>query len=155
MHCRTSSPSETLTFRFRQVRTGSKVAVTFSDFCSFQHKCHLWSLLEYQCNSGSRNIIFYHIIPGKHKMLSKLATQSFNILRLIARNPNFLRPKVPYFNVSRLSRLHEVICIYVFRHTSLFMPLYRNIFLYMGIYAYCLWIWKSESMMNQLTNWHG
>ena len=43
--------------------------------------------------------------PGKHKMLSKLATQSFNILRLIARNPNFLRPKVPYFNVSRLSRL--------------------------------------------------
>ena len=38
-------------------------------------------------------------------MLSKLATQSFNILRLIARNPNFLRPKVPYFNVSRLSRL--------------------------------------------------
>ena len=41
---------------------------------------------------------------GKHKMLSKLATQSFNILRLIARNPNFLRPKVPYFNVSRLSR---------------------------------------------------
>ena len=33
-------------------------------------------------------------------MLSKLATQSFNILRLIARNPNFLRPKVPYFNVS-------------------------------------------------------
>ena len=43
--------------------------------------------------------------PGKHKMLSKLATQSFNILQLIARNPNFLRPKVPYFNVSRLSRL--------------------------------------------------
>ena len=43
--------------------------------------------------------------PGKHKMLSKLATQSFNILRLIARNPIFLRPKVPYFNVSRLSRL--------------------------------------------------
>ena len=42
---------------------------------------------------------------GKHKMLSKLATQSFNILRLIARNPNFWRPKVPYFNVSRLSRL--------------------------------------------------
>ena len=39
--------------------------------------------------------------PGKHKMLSKLATQSFNILRLIARNPNFLRPKVPYFNVSQ------------------------------------------------------
>ena len=38
-------------------------------------------------------------------MLSKLATQSFNILRLIARNPIFLRPKVPYFNVSRLSRL--------------------------------------------------
>ena len=67
---------------------------------------------------------------GKHKMLSKLATQSFKILRLIARNPNFLRPKVPYFNVSRL---HEVICIYVFRHTSLFMPFYRYIFLYMGI----------------------
>ena len=44
-------------------------------------------------------------IPGKHKMISKLATQSFHILRLIARNPNFLRPKVPYFNVSRLSRL--------------------------------------------------
>ena len=38
---------------------------------------------------------------GKHKMLSKLATQSFNILWLIARNPNFLQPKVPYFNVSR------------------------------------------------------
>ena len=38
-------------------------------------------------------------------MLCKLATQSFNILRLIARNPNFLRPKVPYFNASRLSRL--------------------------------------------------
>ena len=46
---------------------------------------------------------------GKHKILSKLATQSFNILRLIARNPNFWRPKVPYFYVSRLSRLHEVI----------------------------------------------
>ena len=42
---------------------------------------------------------------GKHKMLSKLATQSFNILQLIARNPNFVQPKVPYFNVSRLSRL--------------------------------------------------
>ena len=58
-------------------------------------------------------------------MLSKLATQSFNILRLIARNPNFLQTKVPYFNVlwlsrqSRLSQLHEVICIYVFRHTIL------------------------------------
>ena len=38
---------------------------------------------------------------GKHKMLSKLAMQSFNILWLIARNPNFLQPKVPYFNVSR------------------------------------------------------
>ena len=37
---------------------------------------------------------------GKHKMLSKLATQSFIILRLIARNPNFVQPKVPYFNVS-------------------------------------------------------
>ena len=61
--CRTSSPSETLTFRFCQVRTGSKVAVTFSDFRSFQHKCHLWSLLQYQCNSGPRNIIFYHTIP--------------------------------------------------------------------------------------------
>ena len=33
--------------------------------------------------------------------------------------------------------------------------LYRNIFLYMGIYAFCLWIWKSEIMMSQLTNWHG
>ena len=42
---------------------------------------------------------------GKHKMLSKLATQSFNILRLIAQNPIFLRPKLPYFNVARLSRL--------------------------------------------------
>ena len=92
---------------------------------------------------------WYLMITGKHKIMSKLATQSFHILRLIARNPNFSRPKVPYFNVSRLSRqsrLHEVICIYVFRHTSLFMPLYRNIFLYMGIYicligiAYCLWI---------------
>ena len=30
---------------------------------------------------------------GKHKMISKLATQSFHILRLIARNPNFLRQK--------------------------------------------------------------
>ena len=91
-------------------------------------------------------------------MISKLATQIFHILRLIAWNPNFSRPKVTYFNVlwlSRQSQLHEVICIYVFRHTSLFMPLYRNIFLYMGIYAYCQWIWKSESMMNQLTNWHG
>ena len=33
-----------------------------------------------------------HLQTGKHKMLSKLATQSFNILRLIARNQNFLRP---------------------------------------------------------------
>ena len=41
-------------------------------------------------------------------MLSKLATQSFNILRLIARIPNFLRPKVPDFNVSRLSRLKMI-----------------------------------------------
>ena len=40
-------------------------------------------------------------VAGKHKMLSKLATQSFNFLWLIARNPNFLQPKVPYFNVSR------------------------------------------------------
>ena len=109
------------------------------------------------------SFIHTYMGPGKHKMLSKLATQSFHILRLIARNPNLSRPKVPYFNVlrlswrSRLSRLHEVICIYVFRHTSLFMPLYRNIFLYIWayIYVYCLWIWKSESMMNQLTNWHG
>ena len=31
--------------------------------------------------------------PGKHKMLSKLATQSFNILRLIARNQNFCDQK--------------------------------------------------------------
>ena len=43
---------------------------------------------------------------GKHKMISKLATQSLHILRLIARNPNFSRPKVPYFNISRLLRLH-------------------------------------------------
>ena len=47
------------------------------------------------------SFIHTYMGPGKHKMLSKLATQSFNILWLIARNPNFLQPKVPYFNVSR------------------------------------------------------
>ena len=57
------------------------------------HHCTMYIYVHVQCTTG------------KHKMLSKLATQSFNILRLIARNPNFLRPKVPYFNVSRLSRL--------------------------------------------------
>ena len=50
----------------------------------------------------------HYVSSGKHKMLSKLAPQSFNILRLIARNPNFLRPKVPYFNVSRLSTLFPI-----------------------------------------------
>ena len=130
--------------------------------CCCQSKLSLSTLLKPILILSQGDLFLYGtetmICRGKHKMISKLATQSFHILRLIARNPNFSRPKVPYFNVSQLSRqsrLHEVICIYVFRHTSLFMPLYRNIFLYMGIYAYCLWIWKSESMMNQLTNWHG
>ena len=36
-------------------------------------------------------------LAGKHKMLSKLATQSFNILRLIARNPNFFATKSTIF----------------------------------------------------------
>ena len=36
------------------------------------------------------------LCAGKHKMISKLATQSFHILRLIARNRNF---SLPYFNV--------------------------------------------------------
>ena len=47
---------------------------------------------------------WYLMITGKHKIMSKLATQSFHILRLIAWNQKFSRPKVQFFNVSRLSR---------------------------------------------------
>ena len=76
--------------------------------------------LESKYLSGKKHCVHCQA-TGKHKMISKLATKSFQLLRLIARNPNFSRQKVLYFDVSRLSRqsrLHEVICIYVFRHTT-------------------------------------
>ena len=66
----------------------------------------IWACREYAGAGGCQLLCYlcgtYKTAhTGKHKMLSKLATQSFNILWLIARNPNFLQPKVPYFNVSR------------------------------------------------------
>ena len=72
------------------------------------------------------------LVTGTHKMISKLATQSFHILRLIARNRNF---SLPYFNVSRLSgqsRLHEI--IYMFSGIQAYSCLYIGIFSYIWAY---------------------
>ena len=65
-------------------------------------------------------------------MISKLATQSFHILRLIARNPNFLRPKVPYFNVLRLSQQSRLSQL----HASMFSGIQAYSCLYIGIRLY-------------------